>query len=117
MRKSVIYLVALMLLLATAVSFAEDTKPVPTTSSSGCPMMGAKGAKAEAMTDSTKAAKMHDGCPMMGKEGKAMSTGSKDMTGCPMMKKAADKAEAPSAVSKDGGAVEVTTAVYVTWVY
>ncbi len=116
MRKSVIYLVALMFLLATAAVFAGNAKPDSKSSSSGCPMMGATGAKAEAMTDSTGAAKMHEGCPMMGKDAKATATGAKDMTGCPMMKKAADKAETPStaaeqtSATKGGAAAAVTTA-------
>ncbi len=106
-----------MFLMATAISFAENSKPAPTASGSGCPMMGAKGAKAEAMTDSTGAAKMHDGCPMMGKDAKATTTGDKEMAGCPMMKKAADKAETPSTAAdqatatKEGASAAVSPAV------
>jgi hypothetical protein len=92
-KRSLIYLVAIMFLLTAAVAFAGDAAK---TESGGCPMM-----KAKTAADTAAAANSHAGCPYAKGEAKASgaaatTTGeTKSTSECPMHAKAPiGKAEA-----------------------
>ncbi len=100
MKRSLIYLVAIMFLLTAAVAFAGDATK---TESGGCPMM-----KAKTASDTTAAAASHAGCPYGkadAKVGAAVSTSgeTKAMGECPMhAKTVVGKAEASASEATTG---------------
>jgi hypothetical protein len=104
-KRSLIYLVAIMFLLTAAAAFAGDAAK---TESGGCPMM-----KAKTAADTAAAANSHAGCPYAKGEVKAngaaaTTTGeTKSMSECPMHAKA-PIGKAETSTSNAAAAVSAT---------